>query len=316
MPVDGLNAYSGIPRVTRTDRLTRDLTAILDSVSYHIVPTTHHTTAHINIAFPHRFSEPPASVHTPSFPSLHYFTCTNSLRRQWISPIAPMAVDRQGTLPCSKTTMISTQPHTESHSAPSSLKPQGLPPERKKHASPSLLKRTRPGFAEGGIAISFENPSRRNSIAQQLFIRQVPLGLQGSYNAYSEKHGFRVPHGDVLVFALSFLLRPDTPPKSYTTWINVAEQLPKEAVSINRDMVRSPTLCMAMPSMDNGTIVTDDEDNHSGDEDDDHHGSLNNDHSGDTRSGYLGCHAVAKAVVGRVMATTMLYAVHDEIGFL
>ena len=28
-------------------------------------------------------------------------------------------------------------------------------------------------------------------------------GLQGSYNAYSEKRGFRVPHGDVLVFALS-----------------------------------------------------------------------------------------------------------------
>jgi len=28
-------------------------------------------------------------------------------------------------------------------------------------------------------------------------------GLQGSYNAYSEKRGFRVPHGDVVVFALS-----------------------------------------------------------------------------------------------------------------
>ena len=28
-------------------------------------------------------------------------------------------------------------------------------------------------------------------------------GLQGSYNAYSDKRGFRVPHGDVVVFALS-----------------------------------------------------------------------------------------------------------------
>ncbi|KAH9029497.1 hypothetical protein EDB85DRAFT_1966271 [Lactarius pseudohatsudake] len=100
------------------------------------------------------------------------------------------------------------------------------------------------GAVAGGIAISFENPSRRNGIAQQLFVR----GLQGSYNAYSEKHGFRVPHGDVLVFALScaqimysFLLRPDTLPRSYTTWINAAGQLPKEAVSINRDMVRSHT---------------------------------------------------------------------------
>ncbi|KAH9056355.1 hypothetical protein EDB87DRAFT_1637449 [Lactarius vividus] len=100
------------------------------------------------------------------------------------------------------------------------------------------------GAVAGGIAISFENPSRRGGIAQQLFVR----GLQGSYNAYSEKHGFRVPHGDVLVFALAcaqimygFLLRPDTLPKSYTTWINAAGQIPKEAVSINRDMVRSHT---------------------------------------------------------------------------
>jgi hypothetical protein len=31
----------------------------------------------------------------------------------------------------------------------------------------------------------------------------IRSGLQGSYNAYSEKRGFRVPHGDVLVFALS-----------------------------------------------------------------------------------------------------------------
>ncbi|KAH9031452.1 hypothetical protein EDB83DRAFT_2419882 [Lactarius deliciosus] len=97
------------------------------------------------------------------------------------------------------------------------------------------------GAVAGGIAISFETPSRRSGIAQQLFVR----GLQGSYNAYSEKHGFRVPHGDVLVFALScaqimysFLLRPDTLPKSYTTWCG---QIPKEAVSINRDMVRSHT---------------------------------------------------------------------------
>ncbi|KAI9457944.1 hypothetical protein BJY52DRAFT_1373808 [Lactarius psammicola] len=102
------------------------------------------------------------------------------------------------------------------------------------------------GAIAGGIAISFEGPSRRKDIAQQLFVRQ------GSYNAYSEKRGFRVPHGDVLVFALScaqimygFLLRPDTLPKSYTTWINAAGQIPKEAVSINRDMVRTHTFDLA-----------------------------------------------------------------------
>ncbi|KAI0301520.1 hypothetical protein B0F90DRAFT_306522 [Multifurca ochricompacta] len=100
------------------------------------------------------------------------------------------------------------------------------------------------GAIAGGIAISFENVSRRKVIAQQLFVR----GLQGSYNAYSEKRGFRVPHGDVLVFALScaqimygFLMRPDTLPKSYTSWINTAGRIPKEAVSLNRDMVRTNT---------------------------------------------------------------------------
>ncbi|KAH9971376.1 hypothetical protein BGW80DRAFT_1322127 [Lactifluus volemus] len=100
------------------------------------------------------------------------------------------------------------------------------------------------GAVAGGVAISFESLSRRKGIAQQLFVR----GLQGSYNAYSEKRGFRVPHGDVLVFALScgqimyaFFMRPDTLPKSYNGWVNTAGQISKEAVSINRDMVRTRT---------------------------------------------------------------------------
>ncbi|KAI0265887.1 hypothetical protein BC834DRAFT_876787 [Gloeopeniophorella convolvens] len=100
------------------------------------------------------------------------------------------------------------------------------------------------GAVAGGIAISLESFSRRKVIAQQLFVR----GLQGSYNAYSERRGFKVPHGDVLVFSLacaqimySFLMRPDTLPKSYAAWINSAGQIPKEVVSINRDMVRNHT---------------------------------------------------------------------------
>lgn len=103
------------------------------------------------------------------------------------------------------------------------------------------------GAVAGGIAISLENPSRRKVIAQQLFVR----GLQGSYNAYSEKRGFRVPHGDVLVFALAcaqimygFIMRPDTISKSYATWINTAGHIPKESVSINRAMVRTHTFDM------------------------------------------------------------------------
>ncbi|KAH9959215.1 hypothetical protein BC827DRAFT_1214879 [Russula dissimulans] len=121
------------------------------------------------------------------------------------------------------------------------------------------------GAVAGGVAISFESLSRQNVIAQQLFVR----GLQGSYNAYSEKRGFRVPHGDVLVFVLScaqimygFLLRPDTLPKSYTSWINTAGQISKEVVSINRDMIRDRTFnpidlerILARPNLHPGNVT-------------------------------------------------------------
>lgn len=72
------------------------------------------------------------------------------------------------------------------------------------------------GAVAGAVAVSFEKRSRQSVIAQQLFVRfavspcllnagTLPLGsgLQGSYNAYSEKHGFHIPHGEVLVFALA-----------------------------------------------------------------------------------------------------------------
>ena len=41
-------------------------------------------------------------------------------------------------------------------------------------------------------------------------------GLQGSYNAYSEKRGFHIPHGDVLVFSLAYepILSLSTAPSS------------------------------------------------------------------------------------------------------
>ena len=74
------------------------------------------------------------------------------------------------------------------------------------------------GAVAGAIAVSFEKRSRQVVIGQQLFVRYVLLtwipnsgthffgsGLQGSYNAYSEKRGFRIPHGDVLVFALAYV---------------------------------------------------------------------------------------------------------------
>ncbi|THH14186.1 hypothetical protein EW146_g6121 [Bondarzewia mesenterica] len=95
------------------------------------------------------------------------------------------------------------------------------------------------GAIAGGFAIMFEKRSRRTVIAQQLFVR----GLQGSYNATSQRYRFRVPYGGVLVFSLAcgqilygFLLRPDTLPRSYVTWINTAGKIPAEAVKMNRDL--------------------------------------------------------------------------------
>ncbi|KAG6841215.1 hypothetical protein C0991_000661 [Blastosporella zonata] len=97
------------------------------------------------------------------------------------------------------------------------------------------------GGIAGGLAIIWETRGRRGVIAQQLFVR----GLQASYNAYTTKRNIRVPNGDVLVFALAcgqivygFLLRPDTLPHSYHTWIGQAAKVPPECVTMNHDLVR------------------------------------------------------------------------------
>ncbi|GLB34301.1 putative peroxisome organization [Lyophyllum shimeji] len=97
------------------------------------------------------------------------------------------------------------------------------------------------GAIAGGLAIMWEKRSRRSVIAQQMFVR----GLQGSYNAYTTKRNIRVPNGDVLVFALAcgqimygFLLRPDTLPRSYHSWIGQAAKVPEECVRMNLGLVR------------------------------------------------------------------------------
>jgi len=73
----------------------------------------------------------------------------------------------------------------------------------------------------------------------------VLRGLQGSYNALAAKYGFTVPHGAVWLFSIAcaqimygFLLRPETLPKAYISWIDEAGQIPVEAVAMNRDLVR------------------------------------------------------------------------------
>ncbi|KAI0337970.1 hypothetical protein BDW22DRAFT_1363556 [Trametopsis cervina] len=104
------------------------------------------------------------------------------------------------------------------------------------------------GALAGGVAILCEKRGRRVGIAQQMFVR----GLQGSYNALSTKHGFKIPHGDVIVFSLccgqilyGFLLRPDTLPRSYVSWIQEAGKIPKEIVSMNKDLIRDHTFKMS-----------------------------------------------------------------------
>ncbi|KAH7922062.1 hypothetical protein BV22DRAFT_1071135 [Leucogyrophana mollusca] len=100
------------------------------------------------------------------------------------------------------------------------------------------------GAIAGGLAVMFEKRSRRVVIGQQLFVR----GLQGSYNAFTTKRGLHVPHGDVLVFCLccaqivyAFFSRPDTLPRSYTTWLATASGAPPPAINMVRDLNRTAT---------------------------------------------------------------------------
>ncbi|KAG8982201.1 hypothetical protein FRC05_000343, partial [Tulasnella sp. 425] len=105
------------------------------------------------------------------------------------------------------------------------------------------------GAVAGAIAILFERKSRRLSISQQMFVR----GLQGSFNFWSKQFGIRVPFGSVWVFAFccgqimyGFLLRPDTIPKSYETWIQKASVVPDAAIQINRQLVHDGTLNISL----------------------------------------------------------------------
>ncbi|KIM77310.1 hypothetical protein PILCRDRAFT_622510 [Piloderma croceum F 1598] len=104
------------------------------------------------------------------------------------------------------------------------------------------------GSVAGALAIMFEKNENRTGIAQQLFVR----GLQGSYNAFSSKHGIHFPRGEVVVFSVccaqimyAFLMAPDTLPRSYTNWITQAGQIPFECVRINKSLVRENSFDIA-----------------------------------------------------------------------
>ncbi|CAE6466686.1 unnamed protein product [Rhizoctonia solani] len=96
--------------------------------------------------------------------------------------------------------------------------------------------------ALAGLAVAFETPDRRLTIAQQIFVR----GLQGSYNFWSKRFGIRIPFGDVMVFSLccgqimyAFLLSPTTIPRSYRVWIQRASKVPAACVRMNHDLTRT-----------------------------------------------------------------------------
>ncbi|KIP03793.1 hypothetical protein PHLGIDRAFT_110411 [Phlebiopsis gigantea 11061_1 CR5-6] len=98
------------------------------------------------------------------------------------------------------------------------------------------------GALAGAMGILCEKKNRRTGIAQQMFVR----GLQGSYNAFSERRGIHIPHGDVLVFALccgqivyGVLLRPETLPRGYLNWLYAAAKVPSEGIRMNLDLVRT-----------------------------------------------------------------------------
>ncbi|KAL1704500.1 hypothetical protein EV121DRAFT_280326 [Schizophyllum commune] len=104
------------------------------------------------------------------------------------------------------------------------------------------------GAIAGGLAIMCENKKRRNVIAQQLFVR----GLQGSYNSVSERTGFRIPHGEVILFSLScaqimyaWLMRPEALGLGYANWISQASKVPVLAPHIHRQLARTGTANVA-----------------------------------------------------------------------
>ncbi|KAJ7867694.1 hypothetical protein B0H14DRAFT_3084106 [Mycena olivaceomarginata] len=105
--------------------------------------------------------------------------------------------------------------------------------------------------AISGLAIFWEKRSRRVVIAQQLFVR----GLQGSYNSYSERSGFSIPYGAVIVFSIAcgqimyaFFLRPDSLPRSYVGWIQEASKASSDSFIFNRKAVYEHAI--DVPSLD------------------------------------------------------------------
>ncbi|KAI0758103.1 hypothetical protein C8Q74DRAFT_1373148 [Fomes fomentarius] len=98
------------------------------------------------------------------------------------------------------------------------------------------------GALAGAVAISCESRGQRTGIAQELFAR----GLQGWWRAVSQRYHIRVPHGDVLVYAVSlgqlmysFVMHPSTiTHPSLLPWLDGACQVPTQGLKMYRDLIQ------------------------------------------------------------------------------
>lgn len=103
-----------------------------------------------------------------------------------------------------------------------------------------------PAFAGAlsGFAILCEKPSRRITIAQQLFVR----GLQGNVNILQGRGWLKIPHGDILLFGVatgqimySWLLSPEALPAGYRRWVTNASRVAEPCLPINLTTYRHGT---------------------------------------------------------------------------
>ncbi|KAI0737680.1 hypothetical protein C8Q80DRAFT_296946 [Daedaleopsis nitida] len=98
------------------------------------------------------------------------------------------------------------------------------------------------GALAGAVAITCQRRSERTGISQELLAR----GMQGVWNTISTRYSVRVPHGDVLVYALSlgqlmysFNMHPETvTPPSLLPWLDGACQVPARGLKMNRDLIQ------------------------------------------------------------------------------
>ncbi|KAJ3280352.1 hypothetical protein HK104_000738 [Borealophlyctis nickersoniae] len=93
-----------------------------------------------------------------------------------------------------------------------------------------------------GLAVLFEDPDMRMSIAQQMCIR----GFQAGYNVLKSRDLIKFTHGDTAMFMLAcgsimyaYIMQPSTIPREYYSWMVKTARMPDPALHLNRTHVRA-----------------------------------------------------------------------------